>query len=251
MKNKPGIIYFGDTSLNAAASYLAGVMSDAGLGFRYVSSDTPAAEALNCKVSLYIISDYPVKNFTAAEMDSVASAVRNGAGLLMIGGWESFHGQNGEYPGTPIADLLPVVMQQSDDRVNCAQPCLIESAGVHPILDDLDWSHPPGIGGYNLVVAREDAQVLLRGRPFGVTRYQPGEYVFEENSPVDLLVIGQAGAGRVTAYAGDVAPHWVGGLVDWGQSRVTAQAPGSNEIEVGSSYARFFRQMVRWTARLI
>ena len=93
MKPKTDIIYFGDTSLSGAAAYLGGVMTHAGLEFRYVSSDTSASAALDRETSLYIISDYPVKNFTAAEMDRLASAVKNGAGLLMIGGWESFHGQ--------------------------------------------------------------------------------------------------------------------------------------------------------------
>ncbi len=250
MNTETKIAYLGDTSLSGAAAYLAGVMTDAGLCFSYTPSDTPASDSMISESSLYIISDYPVKNFSSQQMEQIAEKVRGGAGLLMIGGWESFHGQHGEYPGTPIADLLPVTMSDNDDRTNCPQPCLVEATGVHPILDNLDWHHPPGIGGYNLITAREHAEVLLQARPFLVSRYTPGEYTFEEEAPVDLLVVGQAGAGRVAAYAGDVAPHWVGGLVDWGDERVVAQVPGGNDIEVGSDYARFFTQLVRWTAAI-
>jgi hypothetical protein len=49
-----------------------------------------------------------------------------------------------------------------------------------------------------------------------------------------LLVTGQHGAGRVAAITTDVAPHWVGGFVDWGDARVAAQADGAPAIEVGN-----------------
>jgi hypothetical protein len=47
--------------------------------------------------------------------------------------------------------------------------------------------------------------------------------------------------------ATDVAPHWVGGLVDWGAQRLAACAPGSVAIEVGSDYAELLARLVRWT----
>jgi len=65
-----------------------------------------------------------------------------------------------------------------------------------------------------------------------------------------LLVVGSHGQGRVTAFTSDAAPHWVGGLVDWGDQRLTACADGANPIEVGNWYARLFVQMVAWTARI-
>jgi hypothetical protein len=61
-----------------------------------------------------------------------------------------------------------------------------------------------------------------------------------------LLVIGAAGAGRTAAFLSDVAPHWVGPLVDWGLPRVSAQAPGAPAIEVGAYYAQFFTRLVHW-----
>jgi uncharacterized membrane protein len=62
-----------------------------------------------------------------------------------------------------------------------------------------------------------------------------------------LLVVRDSGSGRVAALATDVAPHWVGGLVDWGEGRVTAQASGAEAIEVGDLYAKFFQQLISWT----
>ena len=48
----------------------------------------------------------------------------------------------------------------------------------------------------------------------------------------------------------DVAPHWVGGFVDWGLPRVTAEAKGGNAIEVGHDYAKFWKQLLQWTAAM-
>jgi hypothetical protein len=51
--------------------------------------------------------------------------------------------------------------------------------------------------------------------------------------------------------AADVAPHWVGGLVDWGDGeRVTARAPGSWEIEVGNFYSQLVANLLAWTGQL-
>jgi hypothetical protein len=63
------------------------------------------------------------------------------------------------------------------------------------------------------------------------------------------LIVGRYGAGRTAALATDVAPHWVGGFVDWGDRRI-AQAVGGGMIEVGNWYARFFHNLVAWTGKV-
>ena len=72
-------------------------------------------------------------------------------------------------------------------------------------------------------------------------------FIFDSGESAPLLVVGEYGAGSVAAFASDVAPHWVGGFVDWGEQRISAQAEGSDEVEVGSDYARFFSRLVEWT----
>ena len=61
-----------------------------------------------------------------------------------------------------------------------------------------------------------------------------------------LLIVGRHGRGRTAALATDVAPHWVGGLVDRGQQRVVQDVPGGFTIDVGDCYARFFRNLLVW-----
>jgi len=282
------VLYAGDTSLATAAGYLAGLLTRAGIAFDYVPSDEPiAAERLHAGHALYIVSDYPVNGWGPGAMEAVVQRVRAGAGLLMIGGWESFHGAAGEYPDTPLAEALPVEMADADDRVNCSQPCLVEPAREHPITAGLPWERPPCIGGYNRFTPRPDGAVILRARHVEVGRHgHPGRggpetgpatgmgetlmprtaetcapkpagrrstavprpaYTFAPGDAAPLLVLGRHGAGRTAALATDVAPHWVGPLVDWGDARVRAQADGADAIEVGSHYAELVTRLVRWT----
>jgi hypothetical protein len=258
---EPRILYAGDTQLRGAAAYLAGVLTHAGLPFDYVASDAPLRTSLmKAGPRLYIISDYPVKNLAEADFRRIVQDVESGGGLLMIGGWESFHGAAGEYHQSPLAEVLPVRMQDSDDRVNSPQPCLLEKRTDHPILDGLPLEHPPGVGGYNLVEPKADGKILLAARHFAVDGHQCDgskdarragrldyQYTFTRGESAPLLVVGGHGRGRAAAFTSDVAPHWVGGLVDWGPARVKAQAPGATYIEVGSHYAELFTRIVRWT----
>ena len=76
-----------------------------------------------------------------------------------------------------------------------------------------------------------------------------GDFEFSAGAESPLLVVGECGRGRTAALATDVAPHWVGGLVDWGDGRVV-QEVNAGAIDVGNLYARFFRNLLVWTGRL-
>lgn len=241
------ICYLGDDAIGQAASYLAGVMAHFGLPFDHVpSTSAPPADFRDQPYGLYVVSDYPAARWQPGDLDYIAARVAAGAGLLMLGGWESFFGQNGEYHRTPLAEVLPVVMAESDDRRNSAQPCLVRQVAQHPILADLPWQRPPSIGGYNALAVKAGAQVLLSAVRFEAS-WHGAECRFVPGETAPLLVVGQHGQGRTAALATDAAPHWVGGLVDWGDRRVT-QAIGAGAIEVGNWYAQFFRNLLVWTA---
>ena len=241
------VIYLGDTHLENAAAYLAGLMHAWDWEFDYVRSDeSPSEDRLDAGHALYILSDYPSANLTDAAQAKIVERIADGAGLIMIGGWESFHGVGGDWDGTPIGDKLPVEIADTDDRVNCDHPVLVAKTASHPAVDGLPWEErPPLIGGFNRVTAKADANVLLEARHFKANRN--GEvFQFEPTESDPLLVVGEYGQGRVAALTTDVAPHWVGPLVDWGDGRVTAQADGAGDVEVGDLYARFFRQLLEW-----
>lgn len=243
------ICYLGDDHLSGAAVYLAGIMLHYGLAFDHVRSDeSPPADFAAQPYALYVVSDYPAARFGAEAMRHVTDRVEQGAGLLMCGGWESYFGRLGEYHRSPLADALPVAMQGSDDRRNQAQPCLVKKAAEHPILAGLPWDEPPGIGGFNAITPKPGTQTLLSSVRFSV-RQAEGDFYFTRGEEAPLLVIGHLGRGRTAALATDVAPHWVGGWVDWGDQRVV-QEVGAGFIDVGNWYARFFRNLLVWTGGL-
>ena len=276
------ICYLGDGTLQTAAAYLGGIMLHHGFEFDYVPSDQPPpADFASRRYPLYVVSDYPAAMFGRATMSHVARSVEQGSGLLMLGGWESYYGRLGEYHASPLADVLPVVMRQSDDRRNSAQPCLVNKTAEHPILEGLPWDQPPGIGGFNAIEAKPGSQTLLTSVRFSVRRTKKrgtkevvgekscivenvlpttssvpfrrvsgsGEFQFTRGEESPLLVIGQHGRGRVAALATDVAPHWVGGFVDWGDRRIT-QDVGDGFVEIGNWYAAFFRNLLVWTGQI-
>ncbi|MCA9081051.1 MAG: hypothetical protein KDA58_10865 [Planctomycetaceae bacterium] len=241
------MLYLGDTSLTTAASYLAGVLHRAGYAFEYRSSDhvlTPAD--LVAASDLLILSDYPASRISTAVQEELVRRHQAGMSLLMIGGWESFQGCGGDWAGTPLGTALPVLMQSEDDRQNVDGPAFVHCEQPHSITAGLPWAErPPLIGGYNRVVAQPDAHVLLSVERFTAKRTPQG-YQLERLCTDPLLVIHEAGNARSAALTTDLAPHWVGPLVDWGPNRVQAQAPGAEAIEVGDLYAKLIQQLIAW-----
>jgi uncharacterized membrane protein len=248
----PRILYCGDTSLDGAAAYLAGLMSSWGWDFTYVASDRAIDSSdVPHDCSLFILSDYPSEQIDASLQSQIAERVHNGAGLLMIGGWESFHGLGGNWDGTPVADALPVEIADTDDRRNCDQPVFARPAkdAAHPITDGLPWpERPPIIGGFNAFTAKPGSETLLQAVRFEA-QFDGDLVQMRELSTTPLLVTGTHGSGRTAALATDVAPHWIGPMVDWGTQRVTACADGAGEIEVGNLYAAFFHSLLSWTSQ--
>ena len=241
------ICYLGDDHLQGAAAYLAGILLHHGLAFDYVPSGESPPRGFRLD-ALRGLRDQrlPGRAIGRCGHDNMAARVEQGAGLVMLGGWESFHGRLGEYHQSPLAAVLPVTMQSCDDRRNFAQPCLIEKvrrtrnpgrASLGPAPGDR--RHQPGggqAGGGNAARRR-------RSSPCSRTERAYKFVACPRQAP--LLVVGRHGAGRTAALATDVAPHWVGGLVDWGDRRIV-QEVGGGSIEVGNWYARFFRNLVAW-----
>ncbi|MEO6436686.1 MAG: glutamine amidotransferase [Tepidisphaeraceae bacterium] len=247
------VLYLGDSSLSGAAAYLAGLMTRFGIGYDYVPSDqTLSLDSASLPRKLFILSDYAAANMPRGVQEIVLAQVRdNGAGLLMIGGWESFHGHGGNWDGTPIGAALPVEISSEDDRINCDQPALLIKSEEHAIVAQLPWNNrPPTVGGFNRVVSKPRSATILIVQRFAAT-FESGRFNFNPQDQDPMLVLGAHGKGRTAALMTDLAPHWVGGLVDWGDNeRVTAQAPGGGPIEVGNFYSQLVANLLAWTGQL-
>ncbi|MCL6732537.1 glutamine amidotransferase [Streptomyces neyagawaensis] len=144
----------------------------------------------------------------------IRAFVEQGGGVLMIGGYLTFSGidARARWGRTPLADALPVVMVDRDDRVELPAGAVAEVVADHAVVRGLGrlW---PSLLGLNEVTVRPEASLLAEcaGHP--------------------LLVVGGHGAGRSAAFTSDVAPHWA--------------PPPFLEWE---GYAELWDRLVRWLA---
>jgi len=200
--------------------------------------------------STVILSDYPAANFSPSQLALLKKKIADGLGFVMIGGWESFVGQGGHYHKTILSEILPVTMQETDDRVNWSGPCMVEKTSDHAIVAGLPLKMElPVVGGFNEVKVKPNTVTILSVRRFSVSK-EGNVFTFASQGISPLLVVGTCGKGRVAAFMSDVAPHWVGGLVDWGKKRIVAEAHGAREVEIGEYYAALFANIIRWTAAI-
>jgi hypothetical protein len=182
---------------------------------------------------VYIIGSVPASLFGQAALKSLADAVRQGAGLLMIGGVHSFG--PGGYAETPLADELPVVMLRTelqngedvDPSLHYLRPLqmLPTQQGLSHFVMRLDtaaknratWEALPPLEGANRFVNLKDGAVVL-----GEAR-EPGQ------RPIPLLVAQEFGRSRTMAFAADSTWLWYLG--------------GQHE-----AHQRFWQQVVLWLA---
>ena len=129
---------------------------------------------------------------TVNRLALLADWVRDGGGLVMVGGYMSFAGIDGRarFGASPLAAVLPVEMLDGDDRVEMPEglEATVDVAD-HPVLGGTpgEW---PALLGYNRVRAKPEATVVAR------------------HGEDPLLVTGEAGAGFAVAFTSDLAPHW-------------------------------------------
>lgn len=141
--------------------------------------------------------------------------VANGGGLVMSGGWMSFQGfrSMANYHGSPVEEVLPVYIEDGDDRVETTEGIRPEILlPNHPVMQGIPEKDWPLFLGYNRLRTKEGATLLTRC----------GEDPF--------IVIWEYGKGRSMAFASDLAPHWGSAFVEW------------------KYYAQFWYQSLRWVA---
>lgn len=240
---KKRILFLGEGPLDGPARYLAGILKWANFAYDHCGDQEPIfAEWFQRHYDAFVLSDYRHSSFTKAAERWLVDRVRTGAGLLMIGGWASFTGLVGRYKGSAIESLLPVRCIEGDDRVNwisvAANPLF---RGPGKILKGLDWENAPVVCGFHRIEVKRKARVILSLRDLHLKLGKPA---LGRAHP--LLVVGKAERGRTAAFLSDCAPHWAGGLVDWGKERVPVRLQPKISIEVGDQYLKFFARLLRW-----
>jgi uncharacterized membrane protein len=212
-----GFDQFHSTEYEEGADFFLGCLDDAGFAVTYIRAHEitlkfpRTAEEIN-EYDVVVISDIgsnsfllPDETFLRSErspnrLSLVADFVQRGGGLLMVGGYLSFTGIDGKgrFGMSPLAEPLPVMMLNHDDRVEMSEGAQVEVCDPnHPVLGNTpaEW---PYLLGYNKLIAKPDATVVAR--------------VGED----PMLVVGSYGAGRSAAFASDLAPHWAPQeFLDW------------------------------------
>lgn len=154
---------------------------------------------------------------SANKLDAIADYVRNGGGLIMVGGYLTFTGIEGKgcWKDTVVEACLPVRLQATDDRREHPEGVVgtIVEPG-HPVMAGVEGPLP-ALLGYNRVTLAPNAELLatVAGDP--------------------LLALTETGAGRTAAFMSDCSPHWCPtDFVNW---------PG---------YRALWSNLCAWTGRL-
>ena len=152
-----------------------------------------------------IVSDVGVNTFllhpntfnksipTPNRLQNIADYVKNGGAFGMMGGYMSFMGIEGKanYHHTVIEEILPVVMENGDDREEHPEGIHISKVqDTHWLLRDCgeEW---PVLLGFNRLTAKSGADVILHYKEY------------------PILTVGNYGKGKTFAWASDCAPHWM------------------------------------------
>ncbi|MFC1544639.1 glutamine amidotransferase [Gemmatimonadota bacterium] len=130
-------------------------------------------------------------------------AVKNGKGLMLLGGWLSFSGEMGKggWKRTGLNELLPVCCLDHEDLVESTEGFTAEKVKTRDVtaLDNIELGSFPPILGYNKTTPNPDGQIYLK--------------VSQTGDP--LLAVRSFGKGTVLAYMSDPAPHWGCNFVFW------------------------------------
>lgn len=239
------ILYAGDSPVGGAANYLLGILRFLRAEVLHLPPSAPLRTShLARSFHAIILSDYSKDQVSKEAENRIVKQVQAGAGLWMIGGWGSFSGPFGKWRGSRIEKFLPVDCLAKDDRIHFP-------SGAWAILNRADsflrpawFRQPPVICGLNRLRPKKDSSTILEAREIAGSdkkiRLGPLRY--------PLLVTSKNTSYKSCAFASDLAPHWCGGLVDWGKKRLTLPVAEGIQIQVGDFYVRFVGSILNWLA---
>lgn len=193
------------------------------------STQAPSlSELLNEEYAVVILGDVGAACFRPDDLELLAQKVHDGTGLLTLGGLRNYG--PGGLADSPLAGLLPVVLNPSNDLVqahwNLPVRLHLTPAGRHHTALALDsqssrsdqiWAKLPPLDGANrFAEVKPGAKVLA-------SDFSP------ENQEIPLLIEQTSGRGRVMTLAVDSTWRWqLGGY--------------------GEAHKRFWRQLIFWLA---
>lgn len=242
------ILYAGDGQKHGAAKYLLSILELFGVDYVYVpSSEILSPFLLKPYFDAVILSDYRQDRLPPESEKRIVQMTAEGTGLMMIGGWSSFRGLAGHWGNSQIEKLLPVTCLKKDDRRNFSSGAAVGLRKKKQKIFSQSLFHDlPVICGLNEVVPKKESRVVLTANPLKVSPSKTGKPSVKINfSEYPLLVTHSDSKRRAAALTTDLAPHWCGGLIDWGNERIKLNFEGIY-IEVGNKYVKFIESLLKW-----
>jgi uncharacterized membrane protein len=186
------------------------------------------------RFQVVILGDLDASFFNGQQQKDLDQMVRDGGGLLMIGGQNSF--APGGWGATTLADALPVALNKiAPAQINTPfVPQLTPMGAGHPIFRNITPYFLNAAGKKTAETVPELSGCVALGTPKAgatVLAVHPTEKV--QGQPATVLAVEQYGKGRSAAFAADTTFRW----------NLTMRALGKD-----SPYNRFWGQMVRWLA---
>ena len=232
-----GRIFYVEGALRNEQSYLRRSLrrfQDLDLTFRSVLGDSSRRWPIDFNdafepgnFDIYIIGDLDADAIGSQQLEQLAETIAAGAGLITLGGYQTYGA--GGYATSPLADAIPVKMDQSRRRSGDTSTAdrddqltgeiSIRPARRHPIIN---------LGGDNPLQIWQQLPPMIGANRLIGPKIAPGVEVLLENSDGQpLMVVGQYGRGRTAALGFDSTWRW------W---------RGGNR----DAHRRFWRQLMLW-----
>jgi hypothetical protein len=200
------------------------------------------------RYDIVILGDLPRETFSAAQLEALRRFVQERGGSLVVIAGERF--MPWEYGGTPLADLLPVLLPDRREEIVSDDPFrlqLTDAGRQHPMMtlaakpeeNARIWRELPGMYWCGVVPRVKPGATVLAVHP---TRRN-------SNGPLPLMVVQPTGEGRSFLSLVDSTWQWRYRLGDkhfyryWGQvlrSLTPHELPGENR------YARLTTDRTRY-----
>jgi len=198
-----------------------------GLKLNVIPNDS---ETIN-KFDVFIFGDIDSTYIKPEQQELFARRVREGAGLIMLGGYHSLG--PGGYSGTPLGRILPVTLGGRDigQVTEAFLPVLTPEGVRHPIFANIADFFPTRQGKPKL------AGLPLLDGCTRVERMRPGAsplaMLSSESGAMPILAVQPVDKGRTAVFTGDTTRKW---------------QQGPRALDRESPFLRFWGQMIRWLA---
>jgi uncharacterized membrane protein len=195
----------------------------------------PSDAATLEKFEVFVIGDLDSTYLKPPQMEAIKKRVRDGGGLLMLGGYHSLG--PGGYAGTPLEEVLPVTVGERSvgQLTDPFLPVLTPDGRQHPIFANIAAFFPapgaepemaglPPLAGCVKVMGARPGATVLAAHPSATVPV---------GTPLPVLAVQPFGKGRAGVFTADTTRAW-------------QQVPRA--LDQKSPFVRFWGQTVRWMA---